>query len=175
MHMFCSKCGNEVSNQASFCNYCGAPIRKPLSSPMAATPAEITPQTNRPIPPIVRPRPESPVTRPAFAPGSSPNSSPPRATPPLTPIQPMPHPNTTIQNHTSTELCGMSFGEFILAFILFSIPIINVIVLLKWSFFSAPSSTHKNFARAILTLSIISLVLMLVFSLLGGGFFMNIL
>jgi hypothetical protein len=161
--MFCPQCGTEVSAQASFCNNCGRPMsQKPADSNVT------TMATDRPVPPVMRPTP-TPVTP------VQPNASQPFATPVVphpnsNPIPP--HPNASISNGSIGNQ-GMTYGQFVLAFILFSIPIVNIILIIKWGFLSAPTSTHKNFARALLTFALISLIFMLLFSLFGGGLFLN--
>ncbi len=44
-HMFCIKCGKEISDQAQFCNYCGAPVNnfQQPAAPAAPRTIEITP------------------------------------------------------------------------------------------------------------------------------------
>lgn len=61
--MFCSKCGREVSDQAKFCNYCGAPMGnaqpQPVQKPAPAQPAMQPAQQVQPSQPAPVPKKES--------------------------------------------------------------------------------------------------------------------
>jgi hypothetical protein len=161
--MFCPQCGKEISDHASFCTNCGRSMKQKPTDSVVTTMA-----TDRPVPPVMRstPTPVAPV---------QPNASQPFATPVV------PHPNSNpIPPHPSARKSndtignqGMTYGQFVLAFILFSLPIVNLVLMIKWGFLSAPTLTHKNFARAILTFAVISFVIMLLFSLFSGGLFLN--
>lgn len=56
----------------------------------------------------------------------------------------------------------LSVGDYILMMILFSLPIIGLVLMLYWSFGSQVAANRKNFARAYLIFYAISLVLSLV-------------
>lgn len=58
----------------------------------------------------------------------------------------------------------MSVKDWILAFIILSIPIVNVIMYFAWAFSSEINKNKKNFARASLILVAIGLGLGLLFS-----------
>ena len=42
--MFCTKCGNKIRDDAKFCTFCGAPVRRPVP------PAPVEPQTPGSVP-----------------------------------------------------------------------------------------------------------------------------
>lgn len=67
-----------------------------------------------------------------------------------------------IQEKSSSEQQVISVGEWVLYLFLFSIPVINIIVMVIWAFGNEPNPTKKNFARA----SLIWIVIAIIFSLL---------
>jgi len=64
----------------------------------------------------------------------------------------------------------LSVGGYIWMFLLLCIPIVNVILLLVWSFGGNVNQNKKNFARATLLLIVIGVVLSIVFSGVLVGF-----
>ena len=69
--------------------------------------------------------------------------------------------------HTSPS--RMSTGEWLLTLLLLFIPIINIILLLYWSFFSdSVQEEKKNYCRANIILVAIALIFLLVFGTLGA-------
>lgn len=57
----------------------------------------------------------------------------------------------------------VTLGDWIVIIILTAIPIVNLIMLLVWSFSSSTPTSKKNFARAQLILLAIVFILMLIF------------
>lgn len=55
-----------------------------------------------------------------------------------------------MQETTSTDRNIISVGEWVLYLFLFSIPIVNIIMLCIWAFGQEPNPTKKNFAKAYL-------------------------
>ena len=53
----------------------------------------------------------------------------------------------------------MKVGEYILMFILTGIPLVGFILLLVWAFGSSTNTNKKNYARAVLILGLIGVVL----------------
>ena len=53
----------------------------------------------------------------------------------------------------------MSTGQYLLTFILLAIPLLNIVLLLVWSFGSATNVNKRNLCRAILISVIVSLIL----------------
>lgn len=68
--------------------------------------------------------------------------------------------NTKIKDYNSP----LSFNSCLLMVLIITIPILNIIMLLVWSFMKNVNTTKKNFARAILFLCIVSYA---VFSIIG--------
>lgn len=61
-----------------------------------------------------------------------------------------------------TEIEQLSVGQYIGMLLLLWVPILNIILLFMWSFGSSVNPNKKNFARAILILGAISLVIWVV-------------
>jgi len=60
--VFCSRCGNRVPVESTFCNHCGTPVRQ-QAEPAPARPAEV-PRVQVPVPP----QPQIPIPPPAMSP-----------------------------------------------------------------------------------------------------------
>ncbi|MBQ7922023.1 MAG: zinc ribbon domain-containing protein [Clostridia bacterium] len=69
----------------------------------------------------------------------------------------------------------MGIFDYILMMILFTLPIVGVILMLYWSFSSSTGINKKNFARAYLVLYIIQIVVIFAFTLLFGSLFTSLL
>jgi hypothetical protein len=54
-------------------------------------------------------------------------------------------------------------GQYIVMFILLSIPLVNIIMLFVWGFGSSVNPNKKNFARASLIMAAIGIVLVVIF------------
>lgn len=52
----------------------------------------------------------------------------------------------------------MSYGQYMVMLLLTSIPVVNIIMLIKWGFSDEVSPNKRNFARALLTFALIGLV-----------------
>ena len=53
----------------------------------------------------------------------------------------------------------ISYGQYMLMFILTSIPIVNIVLLIKWGFSGEVNPNKRNFSKAMLTFVLISFVL----------------
>ena len=74
--------------------------------------------------------------------------------------------------HQNVDIMGIF--DYILSMILFSLPIIGVIMMLYWSFSSSTGPNKKNFARAYLVFYVIQIVLIFAFTLLFGSIFTSL-
>lgn len=63
----------------------------------------------------------------------------------------------------------LSVGNYIVMFLLMSIPLLNIILLFVWGFGSSVNRNRKNFARA----TLIMFAIMLLFWILAGGMIMG--
>jgi hypothetical protein len=68
----------------------------------------------------------------------------------------------------------MSVGQYILTFILSGIPIVGFILLLMWAFGSSTNINKKNYARAVLIMGIIVLVIYILIFAVAGATFMSV-
>lgn len=160
--MFCEQCGNEIPENSKFCSSCGAKVE----------PVE-------PIEPVVEPEPApEPAPEPEQAVKATP---PPKAEqappPPPPPIQPASSSSSYSNGYNSRDnlIKPLSIGAYIGMFILLCIPIVNLIMLLVWSFSDTVNLNKKHFAIAQLIMILIGIVLSIVTAIvlvrLGYGFY----
>jgi hypothetical protein len=132
--MFCENCGKNLTDGAKFCNGCGAVI-EPVQPAYTAA-AEPAPTPPVPPPPAYTP----PPAQTAYAPQHSPAYS----------GQPGSEP--------------LRVGQYIGMLLLMFVPILSIILLFVWSFGGSVNLNKKNFARAMLIVSAIGVVLSIIFS-----------
>ncbi len=135
--MFCEKCGKEIPENSKFCAGCGAKV-EPVEPAVGAVETE----------PQVAPTPEP--TPPQKAQQVPP---PPKSTPVVNTTQ------NTQYNNRDNLIKPLSIGAYIGTFIILAIPILNLIMLLVWSFSDTVNLNKKHLAIAILILILISIVL----------------
>lgn len=63
----------------------------------------------------------------------------------------------------------MRVGEYIVSFILIAIPIVNLIMLLVWTFGSTTNINKKNFAKAVLILTLIGIGLWIIIAIITAA------
>lgn len=153
--MFCEQCGIEIPENSKFCAGCGAKV-EPTEPIVQATEPEAEP---------------APTPEPAEAPKV-------QQTPPPPPPVPAPVVNTnqnTSYNNRDNLVKPLSIGAYIGMFILLMIPIVNLIMILVWSFSDSVNINKKHFAIAQLILILIGIVLSIVAAILmvrlGIGFY----
>ena len=140
--MFCEKCGNEIPDNSKFCAGCGAkvePVEATVESVEQAVEAETPPTPAKPA-----------ETVPPVAPTTAGTKS----------IE---------YNGKGNLIKPLSIGAYIGMFIILAIPIINLIMLLVWSFSDTVNINKKHFAIAHLILILISILL-----LIGGAILMAV-
>lgn len=170
--MFCEKCGNQMPDDSKFCLSCGAPaagaegfqettpIVETVVNDVTETVAEVSSAVEQPVapaqpiaPPVPQPSPVRPEPIQA-----------PRVAPQQAYVQPPQ--NQYYQQPSAPEkpekIAPLKTWKFIGMFILTGIPLIGFIMILVWSFSSSFNKNTKSFARAILILWIIGLVLTIV-------------
>ena len=92
----CKKCGNQVSSDAAFCRFCGAPVEaaEPPKAPEGQPSAQEAPQAAPQEAPKAAPQqPKTPPVNPGYVPPVNPGYVPPvnpGYAPPVYPQQPMP-------------------------------------------------------------------------------------
>ena len=127
--MFCDNCGTNLPDGTKFCASCGAKIEPQSNSPSVA--AQQAP--------------------PAYAPAYQPQAAPPQAYAP-------PQPTTYAGQPHYGGAEPLSVGQYVGTFLLMCVPILNIILLFVWGFGSAANLNKKNFARAILIIFIIMII-----------------
>ena len=141
--MFCESCGTKLLEGAKFCGACGATID-------TAQTAKAAPQ--KPV--VTNPNPQPPPQPPTYTP--PPVQAPPSYQQGYVPPQP---PNYPVQTNTEP----LRVLQYIGMFLLLCIPIVNIILLFVWSFGSSVNRNKKNFARAVLILSVIGIAISIIF------------
>lgn len=195
--MICQKCGKEIAESASFCPYCGssqqispdgqigqAPQAAPTVQPYASQAQVGQVQTQNPYArPASSLRPHASQAQ-ASQQLQNPFASSTQATypgPTQNPYAAAPQTGRSqvfgangIGNAGPTEgpaqaygPAAMTVGQFILMFIIASIPIVGLVMLVIWGFVKKDNPTRANFAKA----TLIMLVIGIVFSLLFMGLF----
>lgn len=166
--MYCDNCGKQVLDGAKFCDGCGAKTGS-LDAQVAAT-AQASPYS---VPPNPLPFSTLPPSQPGYTPPPTPqpsyNSSPAPQPGYNTPPAPQPvysnpqqYPGSvyqpySVQSQTDTE--PLSTGQYIVMFLLLSIPIVNIILIFLWGFGKNVNPNKKSFARAVLIMFIVFLIL----------------
>lgn len=185
--VFCTKCGAKTAGaQSGGPAVQSAPSTRADSShqanPAQANPVQASPVQAGPVPPVARPAPDvssvsraskpeisAAVEQPVQSHGAMPRQ--PVHPPGAVPRQPA-HPSGAApvgspQSHgaspgySGSGLAGsdiMSYGQYMVMLLLTSIPVVNIIMLIKWGFSDEVSPNKRNFARALLTFALIGLV-----------------
>ncbi|MGI6616225.1 MAG: zinc ribbon domain-containing protein [Dethiobacteria bacterium] len=167
--MFCEKCGSKLPENAKFCGSCGAKT-------VPVEPAVATPVHDQPAPP---PPPPAQSAAQSYTPPAQPATqgyTPPAQaaaqsyTPPAQPAtQGYTPPVQAAAHFGQVESEPLSVGNYIVMFLLMSIPLLNIILLFVWGFGSSVNRNRKNFARA----TLIMFAIMLLFWILAGGMIMG--
>jgi hypothetical protein len=136
--MFCENCGNKLPEGAKFCGSCGAKTQ-PVQPAYTATEASAPP----------RPAPPPPVSTPPAQKAPSYQQA-------HTPPQP-----AAYSGQPGTE--PLRVGQYIGMLLLMCVPILGVILLFVWSFGGSVNLNKKNYARAMLIVCAIGLILSIIF------------
>lgn len=185
--VFCTKCGAKTAGaQSGGPAVQSAPSTRADSShqanPAQANPIQASPVQAGPVPPVARPAPDvssvsraskpeisAAVEQPVQSHGAMPRQPvhPPGAMPRQPAHPPGAAPVGSPQSHgaspgySGSGLAGsdiMSYGQYMVMLLLTSIPVVNIIMLIKWGFSDEVSPNKRNFARALLTFALIGLV-----------------
>ena len=172
---FCESCGAALADGAKFCNECGkiTAISTPPPPPPVAVPAQ--PAYTPPSQPAPSPAAVNTIPHPqAASQAASQTPSQPYAAqtqnyaaPPQQPYYPPVPQQGFIQKPQNTE--PMRVGQYIGTMIISAIPLVGFIMLLVWAFGSDTNINKKNYARAVLILSVIGVVLGIIFSAVIGA------
>lgn len=152
--MICEQCGNEIPDNSKFCVECGA-------------------KTDAVEPVMQAAEPEAAPAPPAAEPINQEKTPPPP--PPAKPV-PKPTPAPKTQYKSSDNLIKpLGVGSYIGIFILMAIPVVNLIMLLVWSFSDTVNLNKKHYAIAVLIMILISIIvsigLLILAATVGGGLY----
>lgn len=180
--MFCENCGKQLPDTAAFCTGCGtktnaaptleAPLQtaSPVTSTItAAVGNPSVPEFQAPVPPVSRPDPIPPqYSQPVQA-------EPIRTAIPMQPAQPYgaaPDGVRPSMQHTSFDSGSfISYGQYLVMLLLTCIPILNIVLLFKWSFFGVVNPNKRNFAKAMLTIVIIAFLFSMIMGMATASLF----
>lgn len=167
--MFCENCGGQMADGSKFCIVCGAKVEsnetvQDVAAREAAASVEDTATVaQEPAPAFVPPaapqsvplQPAQPV-KPQFAPPQpvQPQFAPPQ---PIQPQQQVISQPVNVGKPASTT--PLPVWKYIGIFLLMGIPILGIIMIFVWAFGSSCNQNTKNFARAVLIMSLIAVVL----------------
>jgi len=147
---FCTGCGNALNENSQFCTNCGKP-----SIPAAPAQPQAQPQP--------QPQPRYAAPNQGYAP---PN---PGYAPPNQGYAPQP------QYYQPPRLdAPLSVVQYIGMFLLAALPVAGFILLLMWAFGDGTNINKKNYARAILIISLIGIGLAIIFSIFFAAIFIQL-
>lgn len=138
--MFCENCGTQLPDNSVFCSECGSKIS-----------LEENQRQRGPVPPVMRqtaPRqPSEPYRR----------DSTPRQ--PSEPYRSEGAPRQPSESYAGGAPDIIGLGQYILMIFLTGIPIVNIILLVKWGFFNKQKPNKSNFAKALLFYYLIAVII----------------
>lgn len=138
--MFCENCGTQLPDNSVFCSECGSKIS-----------LEENQRQRGPVPPVMRqtaPRqPSEPYRR----------DSTPRQ--PSEPYRSEGAPRQSSESYVGGAPDIIGLGQYILMIFLTGIPIVNIILLVKWGFFNKQKPNKSNFAKALLFYYLIAVII----------------
>lgn len=164
--MYCGNCGAQIDDQATRCSRCGELIQKAEEQQTKTEPADQqTEQTNTYAPPVVQPQPAQNSSYAPPAPQQTQQQNPnnyyynPQAYNP----QPNAYYGSNMPQQDETVSMGQWFGLFALNLIPCVGGLIFIIMLFVYAFGSTPKKSLKNFARVMLIIEAVAIVLMIVY------------
>ena len=155
--MFCENCGTQLPDDSAFCSECGSKISS--SGNETQTNEESINTSNESgthvqrgaVPPVMRqtaPRqPSEPYRR----------DSTPRQ--PSEPYRSEGAPRQSSESYVGGAPDIIGLGQYILMIFLTGIPIVNIILLVKWGFFNKQKPNKSNFAKALLFYYLIAVII----------------
>ncbi|WP_455636357.1 zinc ribbon domain-containing protein [Parabacteroides sp.] len=146
---FCSFCGTQVPDGIKFCTACGKPMASKADRPIT--------QPTQPVQPTPQPAPQ-PMQQPVYPQQPPPAYGIPQGQPyAAQPYSTAADPNAPLPPGSKYE--PVTTGGFIGIMLLMLIPIVNIILLLVWACGGCRKVNQANFARAMLILLLIGIIL----------------
>ena len=162
--MFCPKCGTQLNDNMLFCSKCGTKIEQADNEKQPDPPPPPPP----PPPPVSNSPSESPPPVSSSPPTNSKQMSPPKQQP----VQAKSNNSKPDQSsHYEYLRKPMSVGGYLLFWLVYCIPIVNVIMIFVWAFGSSVNINKKNLARAILILFILGIIFTVIMIVFAGVIF----
>lgn len=155
---FCIFCGAQVPDDTKFCPTCGTSMGPKVTEPITPTAPTVQP-AQQPVPPPVQ-QPASPMQQSVYSqqppPAYGVSQGQPYATPPYMAAA---DPNAPLPQGSKYE--PVTTGGFIGIMLLMLIPIVNLVLLIIWACGGCRKVNQANFARAMLIMMVIGLILTL--------------
>lgn len=160
---FCIFCGAQVPDDSKFCPTCGTSMGPKVTEP--ATPAAPPVQpVQQPVPPPVQ-QPVQPMQQPAYSQQPPPAYGAAQGQPYAAPLyMAAADPNAPLPPGSKYE--PVTTGGFIGIMLLMLVPIVNLILLLIWACGGCRKVNQTNFARAMLLMMLVGLLLSVLISFL---------
>lgn len=168
--MICKNCSAQIPDGSKFCTVCGHKI---VVEPFVAPKPQQPPQTEpTQVPPQAQHMQTPPQTQPTQVPSQAPYTQIP---PQVQQGQSAPYNLNGAQQQTVSKNTALDAPLTVLDFFLMSllsfVPIIGFIFLLIWAFSGNTNINRKNYARAALIWILVSIGLVILLSIIGGGIF----
>lgn len=166
--MICKNCSAQIPDGSKFCTVCGHKI---VVEPFVAPKPQQPPQTQHTqTPPQAQPTQVPPQTQHTQVPSQAPYTQIP---PQVQQGQVPPYNLNDAQQQTVSKNPALDAPLTVLDFFLMSllsfVPIIGFIFLLIWAFSGNTNINRKNYARAALIWILVSIGLVILLSIIGGG------
>lgn len=166
--MICKNCSAQIPDGSKFCTVCGHKI---VVEPFVAPKPQQPPQTGpTQVPPQAQHMQQPPQTQPTQVPPQAPYTQIP---PQVQQGQVPPYNLNDAQQQTVSKNPALDAPLTVLDFFLMSllsfVPIIGFIFLLIWAFSGNTNINRKNYARAALIWILVSIGLVILLSIIGGG------
>lgn len=166
--MICKNCSAQIPDGSKFCTVCGHKI---VVEPFVAPKPQQPPQTEpTQVPPQAQHMQQPPQTQPTQVPPQAPYTQIP---PQVQQGQVPPYNLNDAQQQTVSKNPALDAPLTVLDFFLMSllsfVPIIGFIFLLIWAFSGNTNINRKNYARAALIWILVSIGLVILLSIIGGG------
>ena len=166
--MICKNCSAQIPDGSKFCTVCGHKI---VVEPFVAPKPQQPPQTEpTQVPPQAQHMQTPPQTQHTQVPSQAPYTQIP---PQVQQGQVPPYNLNGTQQQTASKNTALDAPLTVLDFFLMSllsfVPIIGFIFLLIWAFSGNTNINRKNYARAALIWILVSIGLVILLSIIGGG------